>query len=71
MPKVVDDCYAVIARLREAGLTIVLVEQNTERALAVADAVCVLESGRISWKGTAADARRDEALVEAYLGLTT
>ena len=71
MPKVVDDCYAVITRLRKAGLTILLVEQNTERALAVADRVCVLESGRIAWSGTAGDARQNETLVQAYLGVAT
>ena len=71
MPKVVDDCYAVITRLRQAGLTILLVEQNTERALAIADRVCVLESGRIAWSGSAKDARQNEALVQAYLGVAT
>jgi len=70
MPKVVDDCYDVVARLRKSGLTILLVEQNTERALAVADRVCVLESGRIAWSGSAADARQNEALVQAYLGVS-
>lgn len=70
MPKVVDDCYDVVARLRKSGLTILLVEQNTERALSVADSVCVLESGRIAWTGSAADARRNEALVQAYLGVS-
>lgn len=71
MPKVVNDCYAVIARLRQAGLTILLVEQNTERALAIADRVCVLESGHIAWSGSAKDARQNEALVQAYLGVAT
>jgi branched-chain amino acid transport system ATP-binding protein len=70
MPKVIDDCYDVVARLRQSGLTILLVEQNTERALSVADHVCVLESGRIAWSGSATDARRNEALVQAYLGVS-
>jgi len=69
MPKVVDDCYDVIARLRQSGLTIVLVEQNTERALSVADSIYVLESGRVAWSGSAADARKNETLVQAYLGV--
>ncbi|MCB2099368.1 MAG: ABC transporter ATP-binding protein [Rhodobacterales bacterium] len=70
MPKAVDLCYAAIDRLRDRGITILLVEQNTTRALEAADRVCVLESGRAVWQGDAAEARRDPALVEAYLGLS-
>ena len=69
MPKMVDICYEAIRRLRDDGITILLVEQNTRRALEVADHVCVLESGRSVWQGTAADARDDPALIDAYLGI--
>ena len=69
MPKMVDLCYRALARLGEEGLTIVLVEQNTTRALEVADQVCVLSSGRAVYQGSAADARDDPAMIEAYLGL--
>ncbi len=69
MPKNVDICYEAIVRLKAEGLTIVLVEQNTERALAVADQVCVLESGRRVWHGPAAQARGNEELLGAYLGM--
>lgn len=69
MPKIVDLCYAAIEALKAQGITILLVEQSTERALEIADTVCVLESGREVWKGAAADARDNPALVEAYLGL--
>ena len=69
MPKNVDICYEAIARLKAEGLTIVLVEQNTERALAVADQVCVLESGRRVWHGPAAQARGNDELLGAYLGM--
>jgi branched-chain amino acid transport system ATP-binding protein len=48
---------------------VLLVEQNTERVLSVADDVCVLESGQTVWKGAAADARNDPALAAAFLGL--
>jgi branched-chain amino acid transport system ATP-binding protein len=71
MPKIVDVCYAAIEKLRQHGITILLVEQNTQRALAAADRVCVLESGNSVWMGTAADARRDPKLIEAYLGLSS
>ncbi|HXH04637.1 MAG TPA: ABC transporter ATP-binding protein, partial [Candidatus Competibacteraceae bacterium] len=69
MPKVIDLCYQALLRLRDEGMAILLVEQNTERVLNVADEVCVLESGSTVWRGSAAAARQDPALVEAYLGL--
>ena len=69
MPAVIDICYGAIAALRSDGMTVVLVEQSTKRALEVADKVCVLESGRDVWQGTAAAAREDPDLIEAYLGL--
>ena len=69
MPKVIDLCYQALRRLREDGMTVLLVEQNTERALAVADDICVLESGRAVWQGSAADAANDPMLAQAYLGL--
>ncbi|TQV77762.1 ABC transporter ATP-binding protein [Denitrobaculum tricleocarpae] len=70
MPKIVDVCYDAIEKLKARGITILLVEQNTQRALAVADQVCVLESGRSVWMGSAEEARKDPKLIEAYLGLT-
>ena len=69
MPKVIDLCYLALEKLRSEGLTVLLVEQNTERALAVADDIYVLESGRTDWSGSAADARQDPHLAGAYLGL--
>lgn len=69
MPKIVDVCYDAIEKLKARGITILLVEQNTQRALAVADQVCVLESGRSVWMGSAEEAREDPKLIEAYLGL--
>ena len=69
MPKVIDLCYRALLQLREQGMTIVLVEQNTERVLGVADDVCVLGSGRMVWSGSAADARNDPSLTAAFLGL--
>jgi len=69
MPKVIDLCYQAISTLKEQGVTILLVEQNTTRALKVADRVCVLESGRDVWQGTAEDAENNPDLIKAYLGL--
>ena len=50
-------------------MTILLVEQNTSQALAVADDVCVLESGTVAWSGTAKQARLDSGIIDAYIGL--
>jgi branched-chain amino acid transport system ATP-binding protein len=69
MPKVIDLCYRAITSLQQQGVTILLVEQNTTRALEVADRICVLESGRDVWQGTAQEAQSDPALIKAYLGL--
>ncbi len=68
MPKNVDICYAAIRRLGSEGVSILLVEQNTAKALAVSDKVFVLESGRLVWGGEAALARNDRSIVDAYLG---
>jgi branched-chain amino acid transport system ATP-binding protein len=68
MPKMVDICYAALDALRREGLTIVLVEQSLERALAIADRVCVLESGRLAWSGSAAEARGNPEIISAYMG---
>ena len=69
MPKMIDVCYDALRRLKAAGITILLVEQSTARALAIADRVCVLESGRAVWQGSAEEAREDPAMIDAYLGL--
>ena len=68
MPKAIDLCYGALEKLRREGLTILVVEQNTDRLLRVADELCVLESGRTVWQGKAADARGDPALTAAYPG---
>ena len=69
MPKIIDLCYEAITELKKNGLTILIVEQSTQRALEVADRVCVLESGKEVWQGTAAKARDNAALIDALLGL--
>jgi len=69
MPKIIDLCYQALAQLRRDGMTVLLVEQNTERVLKIADNICVLESGSTVWLGTAEAARNDPKLAEAYLGM--
>jgi branched-chain amino acid transport system ATP-binding protein len=67
MPKMVDRCFEALTRLRREGMTIVLVEQSTSRALDIADNVAVLTSGSLTFFGSAAAARADAALFETYL----
>jgi branched-chain amino acid transport system ATP-binding protein len=69
MPIAVDECYRVLRRLQEQGLAILLVEQSTERVLEAASRLAVLESGRLAWTGTGAEAADNSAIVDAYLGL--
>jgi branched-chain amino acid transport system ATP-binding protein len=68
MPKMVDLCFEALARLRRSGLTVVLVEQNTVRAIEIADTICVLSSGSVIFSGPAAAARADGSLFESFLG---
>jgi len=69
MPKIIDLCLETIVRLKNEGIAIVLVEQNTDRALDVADAVVVLASGRVVKAGTPDVIRADQAFFQTYLGL--
>ena len=69
MPTIIDVCYGAIDILKTNGMAILLVEQSTQRALEVADAVTVLESGRQVWTGTAGQARHSSDMIDACLGL--
>jgi branched-chain amino acid transport system ATP-binding protein len=68
MPKMVDLCLSALTRLNREGLAIVLVEQNTQRALDAAHRVLVLASGRAVFQGAAEVARRDVDLLHSYFG---
>jgi branched-chain amino acid transport system ATP-binding protein len=61
--------FALIARLKAEGVTILLVEQNVAEALALADRAYVIEAGRIVKEGAGSHLARDPGLREAYLGL--
>jgi branched-chain amino acid transport system ATP-binding protein len=67
-PALQDRIYEQIARINQAGTTILLVEQNAKRALEVADRGYVLETGRIVISGDAEHLRADPAVQKAYLG---
>jgi branched-chain amino acid transport system ATP-binding protein len=68
-PKIVAEIFRIITDLRSAGVAILLVEQNARAALNAADRAYVMELGRISLEGPAAELARDPRIVESYLGL--
>ncbi len=69
-PVMMDRLYLALAELRAAGLTMLIVEQDVERALELADQVHVMEHGRIALSGTADDVRRNPSLKQLYIGGT-
>ena len=68
-PILVDRIIEAILDLKRKGLTILLVEQNARAALAIADRGYVLETGRITLSGPAAEIQTDKRVREAYLGV--
>jgi branched-chain amino acid transport system ATP-binding protein len=67
-PLVVNEVFDVVAQIREAGTTVVLVEQNARRALRAADHGYVLRTGEVVRSGPAAELLADDDVVRAYLG---
>jgi branched-chain amino acid transport system ATP-binding protein len=65
-PKLVDLVFESLTKARAEGVTVVLIEQYVERALAFADDAVILSRGRIAWQGAASEARAE--LVSEYLG---
>jgi len=67
-PKLVEAIFTIIADVRASGTSVLLVEQNARKALALADRAYVLERGRITLSGTGSELMHQPAVVEAYLG---
>ena len=67
-PIIVQEVFSTIRRLKETGITLLLVEQFAKSALEVADYAYVLDRGRIAIEGTPAHLREDERVLAAYLG---
>jgi branched-chain amino acid transport system ATP-binding protein len=67
-PLIIADIFRTIRQLRESGLTILLVEQMANQALAVADRAYVLETGLVTLEGSGPELRRDPKVRAAYLG---
>ncbi|WP_374776689.1 ATP-binding cassette domain-containing protein [Streptomyces sp. NBC_01310] len=69
-PRVVEEVYALLTELRDAGTALLLVEEKAAEILGIADTVAYLSQGRVSWCGPRAEVEADR-LTEAYLGMGT
>lgn len=67
-PKIVADIFRIIKDIKDAGTTVLLVEQNAKQALRIADYGYVMETGKIIIEGEANQLLQDSRIVEAYLG---
>ena len=67
-PILVDEIFSIIKDINETGTTVLLVEQNAYKALALASRAYVLETGEIVKSGNASDLMKDQAVKAAYLG---
>jgi len=68
-PLIVQEIFGIIAEINRAGTTVLLVEQNTRQALALAQRGYVLENGRVVLAGSGQDLLGNEHVRRAYLGL--
>ena len=67
-PLVVKDIFSIIQQIRDSGVTVLLIEQNANAALKIADRGYVLETGTIALEGTGRELLNDPAVRAAYLG---
>jgi branched-chain amino acid transport system ATP-binding protein len=70
-PIIVDQVYSAIETLRAGGISILLVEENPERASSVADHLYLIDSGHITWSGTASEMLSSKHIFNTYLGMAS
>jgi len=68
-PRIVEECFELICKLRDEGLTIFLVEQNVYQSLSIADRAFVLENGTIIAQGSSREMLGSELIQKSYLGV--
>ncbi len=69
-PVVVNEVFRNIQRIKEAGITVILVEQNAKKSLSIADYAYVIENGRVVTSGTGREMLENPEVAAAYLGST-
>ena len=68
MPIMVNYCFSLIKELNQQGITVLVVEQNANKVLKIADRGYLIETGQIMVEGTAESLRRNDVVLKAYLG---
>jgi branched-chain amino acid transport system ATP-binding protein len=68
-PSLVSDVFSALLRLREEGVTILLVEQNVNTTLEITDRAYIIEQGRIVMQGPSKEIKQNEHVQNAYLGI--
>src|SRR6267154_5356677 len=69
MPKLVDEIFAAVKQIRNAGMTVLIVEQRMAECLDIADRAYILQTGRVLMQGAAAEIKGNPDVRKAYLGL--
>jgi branched-chain amino acid transport system ATP-binding protein len=69
MPSLVDQLVDVLSELVDRGFSILLVEQKPEETLSIADKACILDAGKIVYKGTPDELQDRDALLERHIGI--
>src|SRR4030081_14827 len=69
MPKLVDEIFAAVKRIRDTGMTVLIVEQRIAECLDIADRAYILQTGRLLLQGTASEIKGNPDVRKAYLGL--
>ncbi len=69
MPKLVDEIFQAVKRIRDAGMTVLIVEQRMSECLEIADRAYILQTGRVLIQGSAAEISANPDVRKAYLGM--
>ena len=69
MPNLVDEIFQAVKQIRDAGMTVLIVEQRIAECLEIADRAYILQTGRLQMQGTSAEIRGNPDVRKAYLGL--
>jgi branched-chain amino acid transport system ATP-binding protein len=69
MPKLVDEIFQAVKQIRDAGMTVLIVEQRMAECLDIADRAYILQTGRVLMQGAASDIKGNPDVRKAYLGL--